>query len=1092
MPRARRDDEVHFGDDLPHVRADIGIGVSADGLRVRSDLANVRPLKRPRHEPEDLDDSYARWVPVPDADLGEVQAVADSVSSFDMPPEDDDSRKRKRYQSSDAPMSVWKPLDQFFLDWFLRRDGLGDYLHNPTCGLCGVVYSGTKRFFRCAPCGEFLQCEDCLKTRHQLNPLHCIKEWTGDHWTEATLSGTLPDRAGRVGVGLVYQLGHHGKPCKFPGAQRSMVVMDVRGIFSLQIRYCGCEKSEHTNNLGQLLGNAWYPATTVDPETCATFEVLDQFRLLNVVGNCNVHDFVGTLERLTDPLMTASVPYSFLLRAKRAGRGHEGEGIRKTSPGGLAVMCWACPHDGKNLPDGWKDVDAKFRFLYMLLLALDANFRLKNRLRANERQDPSLGSGLGYFVESGPYKEHLRHYVAEKDVSSCIAFAALLQKETRLTTGLRVSGVGGCVCARHGLVRPQGLGDLQKGERYANMDYIFLSSIMGVAILCLAISYDIACQWKVNLAPRAKKIAKDTPVTTSLDDLEIQYALPVWHAVAHEVSCQTENSLSYAIGVGRTDGEGIERTWAILNPIGYATKEMGDGARHDAIEDKVDRLNYEKNVKQGTTLARKLIVALAERDKQVEGFKELDSSLSSNLRKLWTRRIDDWLSDRTKPNPYCLEGGTKAGPTEAEVLAELKAAESQEAAEGRAPLSETTSTPSAFIKAGLQLEEAQRRIRAEVKGLTLVTADRSSQIQELRIALLKKLRTYERLQLVFMPGVATLRAAEEEARDGDLPAPKAENIKLWMPSDLTATQRRSGCRGGLAAVEAKLRRGQCADALGTLRSRLHAQRHIIAWRNANAAGQKSSTRSATLIGRVGDRVARVAAKYRHARTALIALEGGDYAPEFKELKDEDLSVELEEENDMASRKKMARLGSTKRSRNEPTRRKKGISWIMMIGGGPGEDEAELHDSVRVEWSKAMARRDRWVEEVKKLREEMKFVLRMLRWIQSEWQIWAEQREDVDAELAAGLRGYAARQVAVHQRIAAGFHAGWNKSVATAVRDAVREDGTIERALLDNGTVHSAPVVGLVEVEAAVAREGGDGEDGEGGNGEGEGGEGATE
>jgi hypothetical protein len=52
----------------------------------------------------------------------------------------------------------------------------------------------------------------------------------------------------------------------------------------------------------------------------------------------------------------------------------------------------------------------------MLLLALDANFRLKNRLRANEHQDPSLGPGLGYFVDPGPYKEHLRHYVAEKDV----------------------------------------------------------------------------------------------------------------------------------------------------------------------------------------------------------------------------------------------------------------------------------------------------------------------------------------------------------------------------------------------------------------------------------------------------------------------------------------------------------------------------------------------------------------------------------------------------------------------------------------------------------------------------------------------------
>jgi hypothetical protein len=62
--------------------------------------------------------------------------------------------------------------------------------------------------------------------------------------------------------------------------------------------------------------------------------------------------------------------------------------------------------------------------------------------------------------------------------------------------------------------------------------------------------------------------------------------------------------LSYAVGVGRTDGEGIERTWAILNPLGYSTKEMGKGAHHDAIENKVDHLNFEKNIGQGKYFCR--------------------------------------------------------------------------------------------------------------------------------------------------------------------------------------------------------------------------------------------------------------------------------------------------------------------------------------------------------------------------------------------------------------------------------------------------------------------------------------------------------
>ncbi|KAJ7247678.1 hypothetical protein B0H12DRAFT_1072894 [Mycena haematopus] len=58
--------------------------------------------------------------------------------------------------------------------------------------------------------------------------------------------------------------------------------------------------------------------------------------------------------------------------------------------------------------------------------------------------------------------------------------------------------------------------------------------------------------------PRAAKKIKSTtwPGAPAIDSLEIQYALPVWHAGAHETICQTENSLSYAGGVGRTDGEG--------------------------------------------------------------------------------------------------------------------------------------------------------------------------------------------------------------------------------------------------------------------------------------------------------------------------------------------------------------------------------------------------------------------------------------------------------------------------------------------------------------------------------------------------------
>ena len=39
------------------------------------------------------------------------------------------------------------------------------------------------------------------------------------------------------------------------------------------------------------------------------------------------------------------------------------------------------------------------------------------------------------------------------------------QALTRDSTGLSMTGVGAVICSRHQMIRPNGVGDLQKGER---------------------------------------------------------------------------------------------------------------------------------------------------------------------------------------------------------------------------------------------------------------------------------------------------------------------------------------------------------------------------------------------------------------------------------------------------------------------------------------------------------------------------------------------------------------------------------------------------------------------------------------------------
>jgi hypothetical protein len=202
------------------------------------------------------------------------------------------------------------------------------------------------------------------------------------------------------------------------------------------------------------------------------------------------------------------------------------------------------------------------------------------------------------------------------------------------------------------------------------MDYILMSALAGITLLAITISYDIACQWQKNLPARNSKLPP--AIQLDLDAVDVQCGLPVWHAGSHEQECQDENSLIVREGVGKSDGGGIERTWSDINPAAFHTKDMGVGNRADTLEDKIDSHNYLKNLAQGEpkatrlldslthffgegdALRRKLIVALAERSKQVEAFSETSRSVSKELRNQWKSQIQAFLNDHTQPNPYTL------------------------------------------------------------------------------------------------------------------------------------------------------------------------------------------------------------------------------------------------------------------------------------------------------------------------------------------------------------------------------------------------------------------------------------------------------
>jgi hypothetical protein len=53
------------------------------------------------------------------------------------------------------------------------------------------------------------------------------------------------------------------------------------------------------------------------------------------------------------------------------------------------------------------------------------------------------------------------------------------------------------------------------------------------------------------------------------------------------------------MGVGRSDGEGIERCWAHINDLGPATREMSLGNCHDTLDDNWGSWNWRKIIGMG-------------------------------------------------------------------------------------------------------------------------------------------------------------------------------------------------------------------------------------------------------------------------------------------------------------------------------------------------------------------------------------------------------------------------------------------------------------------------------------------------------------
>ncbi|KAJ7758971.1 hypothetical protein DFH07DRAFT_772307 [Mycena maculata] len=415
--------------------------------------------------------------------------------------------------------------------------------------------------------------------------------------------------------------------------------------------------------------------------------------------------------------------------------------LRRLFPEFLSIAQWTMckcmghAHDGVGRPKALGSWELVFGIEVMqpgelsipcrLMLSKDVNFKMKGHDASSREKDPALGPGWAYMVANDTYLAHLVKYVDQDEVQSLGALAVQTTNDC-MRPGLASS-------SRHEMFRANGTGDLQKGE-----------NIMGLTLLSIVASYDIACQWSINFWERAKAM----PAHMQLPSwLKIQFKVLKFHLPPHIKKCHGPFSFNYTRGVGRTDGE-------------------------------------------GNSLLRKIVLKTIAHSRAFVAFSEgLKEGHTEELVK-WEKDVRAWEEDSSLNCPY-------EYPEDDELTMEdvrLKIAEEAHARTEK-DVSSKTNNPGAFIMAAMEIEDQQETVRLEVqrRQRTSIQATSLQQSQTLLLSIIKRLRDK---QAHFMPGLANeLRgvAAENTGRP--------EKMKLYLPSAWPKEVRDKICVKGLPEEE---------------------------------------------------------------------------------------------------------------------------------------------------------------------------------------------------------------------------------------------------------------------------------------------------
>jgi len=241
-----------------------------------------------------------------------------------------------------------------------------------------------------------------------------------------------------------------------------------------------------------------------------------------------------------------------------------------------------------------------------------------------------------------------------------------------------------------------------------------------------------------------------------------------------------------------------------------------------------------------------------------------------------------------------------------------------------------------------------------------------------------------------------------------------ESVILPLPSNIAGAELAPALKP-LIEVERELRKGQANDALEGLRIGLANKSLLFLTQVNQSTSTKQSTRAWASVRNTQSQILSHARAYQRAWLALKSVGTPDDLLVYQKLEEKDLVVV----KDITNAKRFGQGSDS-------------LAWFWRIGPsknsltGEWMEECECDKFLsllpskfaclvyRVNWLRAKARVDRWLEEEILVKHEMEWTVI---WFKNQAELWGERSRRTDCDLPTGHKSYAAKQ----QKLWNAFH-----------------------------------------------------------------------